>query len=428
MQRSGMEGTPINGRVARAPRMFSVEEELLLVDVRTGNAVPQAAAVMERYRLADAAAPGPVLATKPQQEMIAVVTAPHSTMEALEADIVAGRTMADRAAQEVGVRVAALGTSPLSRESRPARRLCSVPSLDIAGPATGEHLTCGSHIQVSVESAEEAVAVLDRIRIWLPVLIALSANSPFWQGQDTGFASYRTRVWSRWPATGPLEILGTPAAYRRLVQDMVSAGVVLDEDRVYFDARISRYYPAVEIRLADVCLLPENAVLLAALARGLVETAAREWRDGVPPAPVRSAVLKVAGWKASRWGLRGDLLDPRTHKPAPAVAVVNTLVNHIREALQDNGDLDRVEELIDDLLHDGTAAARQLRVLRRTGGLDHVVIDAVNCTVWAPRSPKASALGDTRRMLASGFLPAADPLCSPPDQGETVRQLEVNPP
>jgi glutamate---cysteine ligase / carboxylate-amine ligase len=216
------------------------------------------------------------------------------------------------------------------------------------------------------------------------VLIALSANSPFWHGEDTGYASYRSQVWNRWPSAGPLEILGSPDAYHQLVHDMVSTGVALDEGMIYFDARLSRHYPTVEFRVADVCLRPENTVLLAGIARGLVETAAREWHEGVEPAAVPSALLRLAGWKASRWGLRGELLDPHTSRPAPALAVVNALLNHIRESLEDIGDLRRVEELLDDLLDAGTGASRQLEVLHRTGDLRDMVADAVNCTVWVP--------------------------------------------
>jgi carboxylate-amine ligase len=328
-------------------------------------------------------AAGPVLTAEFQQEMIEVVTPPHSTMAALEADIVRGRAIADRAARDVGVRAAALATSPLPTDPHPVQLRRFMAMTEEYGLTAREQLTCGCHIHVSVESAEEAVAVLDRIRIWLPVLIALSANSPFWHGKDTGYASYRSQVWNRWPSAGPLEILGSPEAYHRLVYDMVSTGVALDEGMIYFDARLSRHYPTVEIRIADVCLRPQNTVLLAGIARGLVETAARQWREGVPPAAVPSALLRLAGWKASRWGLRGELLDPHTSRPAPALAVVNALMNHIRGALEDIGDLRRVEELIDELLSVGTGAVRQLEVLHRTGELQDVVADAADCTVGA---------------------------------------------
>lgn len=365
-------------------RTFGVEEELLLVDPGTGEAVPMAAELLDLYvRPLDSRA-GPVLTAEFQLEMIEAVTPPHAGLDTLLTDIVAGRAIADRAAQDVGIRAAALGTSPLPCDPHPVQLRRFAAMADEYALTAREQLTCGCHIHVSVDSPEEGVAVLDRIRIWLPVLIALSANSPFWHGQDTGYASYRSQVWNRWPSAGPVEILGSPDAYHQLVHDMVSTGVALDEGMIYFDARLSRHYPTVEIRIADVCLRPENTALLAGIVRGLVETAAREWRRGTEPVPVPSVLLRLAGWKASRWGLRGELLDPMTSHPRPALAVINALLAHIGEALADIGDLQRVEQLIDHLLSAGTGAVRQTEVLHRTGQLEDVVTDAVNCTVRVP--------------------------------------------
>ncbi|MDQ0663144.1 carboxylate-amine ligase [Arthrobacter ulcerisalmonis] len=380
MDTYGNDGT---GGAGAGKRTFGIEEELLLVDTSKGEAVPMAGELLNLYVRPLKAGAGPVLTAEFQQEMIEVVTPPHATLDALQQDIVAGRAIAQQAAEDVGVRVAALGTSPLPADPHPVQLRRFKAMTEEYGLTAREQLTCGCHIHVSVESPEEAVAVLDRIRIWLPVLIALSANSPFWHGKDSGYASYRSQVWNRWPSAGPLEILGTPDSYHQLVHEMVSTGVAMDEGMIYFDARLSRHYPTVEIRVADVCLRPENTVLLAGIARGLVETAAREWREGTEPVAVPSALLRLAGWKASRWGLRGELLDPQTHRPAPALAVVNSLLNHIRGALEDMGDLHRVEELVDSVLADGPGAVRQMEVLHRTGDLERVVEDAANCTLEA---------------------------------------------
>lgn len=383
MDTYGNDGT---GGAGAGRRTLGIEEELLLVDPANGEAAPKAGELLNLYVRPLEAASGPILTAEFQQEMIEVVTPPHATLAGLQQDIVAGRAIAHQAAGDVGVRVAALGTSPLPANPHPVQLRRFKAMAEEYGLTAREQLTCGCHIHVSVESPEEAVAVLDRMRIWLPVLIALSANSPFWHGQDTGYASYRAQVWNRWPSAGPLDILGGPDAYHQLVHDMVSTGVALDEGMVYFDARLSRHYPTVEIRVADVCLRPENTVLLAGIARGLVETAAREWREGTEPVSVPSALLRLAGWKASRWGLRGELLDPHTHRPAPALAVVNALLNHVHGALADMGDLQRVEEQVDRLLAEGTGAVRQMEVLHRMGDLERVVADAADCTVSASQA------------------------------------------
>jgi carboxylate-amine ligase len=241
-------------------------------------------------------------------------------------------------------------------------------------------LTCGCHVHVSVEDDEEGVAVLDRIRIWLPVLTALSANSPFWQGADSGYASFRSQAWQRWPSAGPNEPFGSVRAYHRLVDDLLETGTVVDDGMLYFDARLSAKWPTVEIRTADVPLRVEDTVTLAGLARGLVETAARETRAGIAVPDVRSELLRLASWRAGRSGLGGDLVHPRTGRPAPAADVLAELLEHVRPALTEAGDLERVTEGVQDMLRRGTGADLQRRVLQDTGDLSAVVRTAVAVT------------------------------------------------
>jgi carboxylate-amine ligase len=235
-------------------------------------------------------------------------------------------------------------------------------------------------VHVSIESAEEGVGVLDRIRTWLPVLTALSANSPFWQGQDSSYASFRSQVWGRWPMAGPVEVLGSPEAYRALVDDMLATGVLLDEGMVYLDARLSRKYPTIELRVTDVCLLAEDAALLAGLSRALVHTAAASWRAGDPAPAVPASLLRLARWRASRSGLDDELIDPVTMRPRPAPDVVEQLFAHVREALSGFGDEAHVRGLLDVVLARGNGANRQRRTYERTGDLAEVVRDAVALT------------------------------------------------
>ena len=185
------------------------------------------------------------------------------------------------------------------------------------GLTVSEELTCGCHVHVGIDSDDEGVGALDRIRPWLPPLLALTANSPFWQGGDSGYASYRSQVWQRWPSAGPYAPFGSPAGYHATVQAMIDTDTLLDPGMVYFDARLSVQHPTLEVRVGDVCLDVDDAVLLAALVRGLVETAARAWRAGVPADPVRLELLRLAAWRAGRSGVDGVLLDPCSWRPMP---------------------------------------------------------------------------------------------------------------
>lgn len=206
------------------------------------------------------------------------------------------------------------------------------------GLTAAEQLTCGCHVHVEVSSAEEGVAALDRIGPWLAVLLALSANSPFWQGRDSAYASFRYQAWGRWPSSGTPDVFGSAEAYRQTVRQMVRTGTLLDTGMVYFDARLSENYPTLEIRVADVCLHADDAVLLAALARALVDTEVRHWRAGGPVRHQRAELLRLARWRASRSGLGDALLNPVTGLPEPAAAVTNTLLDHIGDALAEAGE------------------------------------------------------------------------------------------
>jgi carboxylate-amine ligase len=252
------------------------------------------------------------------------------------------------------------------------------------GLVAEEQLTCGCHVHVSVEDDEEGVAVLNRIRGWLPVLTALTANSPFWQGEDTGYASYRSQAWSRWPSAGPNETFADAAGYHRVLDEVLATGTVLDSGMVYFDARLSANWPTVEIRVADVCLRVDDAVTHAGLARALVETAARDARAGRPEPALRGEVVRLAAWRAGRSGISGKLVHPCSGRPVPAADAVADLLEHVRPALADAGDEQRVTDGVEAILRRGTGADLQRRIHRDTGDLSAVVRAAVAVTLGDP--------------------------------------------
>lgn len=359
-------------------RTVGVEEELLLVDPETGEPQALSAAVLARAAQDDA--DQDVFEKELHNQMLEFATHPQSGMEDLRAEIVRIRKEAARHAGESGCTVAALATSPL-----PVRPAVGVGRryqwmAEQYGIATQEQLVLGCHVHVSVESDEEGVAVIDRIQPWLSVLSALSANSPFWQGKDTLYSSYRSRVWQRWPSAGPTEPLRSAERYHRRVADMVATGVILDEGMIYFDARLSRRYPTVEIRVSDVCLHSGTAVLVATLARGLVETAAREWRSGREPLGHSVSLLRLAAWRAARSGLTEELLHPATMRRMPAATVVRALLDHVGDALAETGDLDRARETCEELLRTGSGAGVQRALMTRTGSLRDVVTECVRIT------------------------------------------------
>ncbi len=389
-------------------RTVGVEEELLVVDP-SGRPVPLGPDALEvaarrgegedveehdraerEDRPADAATAASLVPELKAQQL-EFGTAVCASLTEVDAELRHWRARADSAAASVGARVAALATSPLAVEPIPTEGERYARMLDVFGLTAREMLTCGCHVHVSVAGEEEGVAVLNRIRVWLPVLTALTANSPFWQGEDTGYASYRSQVWRRWPSAGPNDVFRDAAAYHRLIDSILATDTVLDPGQVYFDARLSEKWPTVEVRTADVALHVEDAVTLAGLVRGLVETAARDARDGRPPPEIATEVLRLAAWRAGRSGLTGNLVHPLTGRPTTAADLLAALLAHVRPALADAGDEQRVADGLATLLSRGTGADLQRRVHRETGDLAAVVRAAV--AVTAGQAPDASGAG-----------------------------------
>ncbi|MER7609015.1 glutamate--cysteine ligase [Nocardioides sp. NPDC127503] len=366
-------------------RTVGVEEELLLVDAETGAPRSVASEVLRVARQhgdteVEAGEAGGSVGPEMQEQQVETDTPAEEYLGLLEQDLRRWRDKARAAAAEAGALILASGTTPLPVHPRTFADERYAAMTEQFGLTATEQLTCGCHVHVSVDSDDEAVGALDRIRTWLPVLLAVSANSPFWQGGDSGYASYRSQAMTRWPTNGPTEIYGSAQAYADHLRRLLETGVPLDEGMAYFDARPSRHYPTLEVRVADVCLDSRDAVLVAALARALVETGAREWAEGRPPDPVSVAVLRLAMWQAGRHGITGDLLDPRTHRPRPAREVVESLLEHIGPALRDSGDLVRVEKGIGRIFTSGTGSSTQRRIRDEEGRLDRAVVRLAELT------------------------------------------------
>src|SRR3954464_8950654 len=275
------------------------------------------------------------------------------------------------AAAATGARAVAVASPPMAPEAEEFTRTPRYLRFEGEfGQIAREAHVCGMHVHVGIEDEDEGIRVIDGIRPWLPVLTAISANSPYWQGIDTGYASWRSQVWGRWASAGAREPFGGAATYRDVAEKTVEWGGALDPAMLYFDVRLSEDYPTVELRVCDVCLEVEDAVLVAVLARALVTTAAR--RD---PEPWRSDLLRVASWRAARYGVATDLVHPRSRRLASPREVFAALVDEVGEHLDRTGERGLVEGAFERVLARGNGAVRQRRTFEETGDLVAVVDD-----------------------------------------------------
>ncbi|MFF9127326.1 glutamate--cysteine ligase [Streptomyces sp. NPDC014889] len=348
---------------------LGAEEEYVLLDPRSGLPVPSAAKVEDAADVELGSAGGDV-ERELLQAQIEVATPVCGELEELAEHLTRLRDGMRRAALRSGCLAAATGAAPLAGDTAvpvtPKQRYEDM--LSEAALLVEEQLICGMHVHVAVPGRSLGAGALARIRPWLPVLVALGANSPFWQGKDTGFASWRTVVFGRWPASGSPPFAEDAAQYEQRVEELLATGVVPDRHQLYWHARLSDTYPTLEVRAADVQLDADSAVTLAGLIRGLVATGLDEARagEGAPNPP--AGILTAAGWHAARHGLTDVLVDPRSGRPAPAGRVAERLYDHVAPALRRFGDHGRVAEGLHRLLDGGTGAVRQ-RAAVRSGGL-----------------------------------------------------------
>ena len=253
---------------------------------------------------------------------------------------------------------------------------------DKFGMIAHEQGICGCHVHVAVPSREAAIRVSNRLRPWLPLLLALTANSAVYRNTDTGYASWRSVLWARWPSAGPPPHFDSADEYDEVVTMLQHAGAMLDDGMVYWDVRPSANFPTIEVRVADVPATVAETVLLATLIRASVMTALDDERRGEGIPRLAPHALTAAYWKAARDGLDGQAIDlVESHASVPARVLLMGLVDRVRPALEALGDYDMVSEELARIAEQGNGAMRQRRVWRRRGEVADVIAEAATATL-----------------------------------------------
>ncbi|MFJ7044382.1 glutamate--cysteine ligase [Streptomyces sp. NPDC101112] len=384
-----------------------VEEEFHVLDLESGRLVPGADAVLGRLRR-----PG----FKPELQRSAVEwnSRVHTSLEALRADLAGARRRLDAAASPLGLAVAAAGTVPFARltpgDPTPDPRYRTMA--EEYRRVSDEHLVCSAQVHVDIPDRDTAVRVMCAVSPWLPPLLALSASSPFWMGADTGYASWRTMLWQRWPTAGPVGCFPSAADYDAAVADMIRGGAISDPGMIYYDLRPSDHQRTLELRICDACPRTETVVLVAGLFRALVEDARLrlERRDQVCDG--RHEWLRAAAWRAARTGLEGPLVDPDTRLAAPAPVVLRGMLRRLRPALEACGDWDTVRMLMTETLARGSAAHR-LRRIAEVHGL-RAAVETVVAETRGDRARRPAPTPVRRPVAAAATTTVRGPMTSGP--------------
>jgi carboxylate-amine ligase len=323
---------------------IGVEEEFLLVEPDTGRTVPAVDRVLRAATNMPNAAGDAVLHRELLASQVEAATGRCLSLSELGTQLLHGRRQLARAAGDLLVvpsGTAVLGGDP---EITPGERFGRIA--DRYAAVVADYQVCGCHVHVGVPDLETAVGVVNHVRPWLPTLLALSVNSPVHHGVDTGYASWRIVEQSRFPGAGVPPRFASARDYTARVDQLVSAGVLLDAAQSFWLVRPSAHLPTVEFRVADVAVDVDGALLQAALSRALVRTALTDLAHGLPVPDVDDQVAAAAVWTASRYGLAGPAVHPLHARRVPAAELVADLLDTLRPALAETGDLSTVEWLL----------------------------------------------------------------------------------
>lgn len=353
-----------NRRTVRQPPNFGIEEEYLLLDSRTGVPTNHAGDLLQVARAAGFAAEREYLACQLETSTPICTTADQAA-----AALQKFRTSISDAALEHSITLAGIGLPPFGGDRQgtvtPYERYLQIsPMLQKTG---WTHYSTGMHVHVEIPSQDAGVEVIARVAQWMPVLVALSGNSPIWLGKPTGFASWRYIRGLNWPVSGFPPLFDNSAQYQRSVKQMIASQIILDEGVVSWVIRLSKRFPTLEFRFADSQLRAEDSVALALIVRALVVRCLTDLQEAVPKPHLDWTLVSGAVWCAACDALSGTLVDPTNGDRIQAHKLVGLMLEWIGDELEGWGDTDRVESFIARRLQDKGPANLQLERLETHG-------------------------------------------------------------
>lgn len=382
-----MSGQRASGRTAPT---VGVEEEHLLVRPETRCVEPGGLRVVARA----SPALGELVSGEFSAYQVEVRTPPCSGPAEVRDRLARAREAAGAAARGEGLRLCASGTPVLGGDGptgigdHPRYRA----GMEQYRAMLEDFVVCAFHVHVHLPDREAAVLAGNHLRPWLPLLVAMSANSPYQSGRDTGYASWRAVVRGRFPCLGPPPYAESLDHYRALATAMHESEALLDAELPFWDVRPHPRLPTLEVRAMDVPADVDDSAAIAAVVRALVMTAVRQVERGDEGPRTPGELLRAAYWRAARDGWAGGGVDALTGRVLPAPEQGGRLLEYIRPALEECGDTEAADALLRRLRARGAGAQFQRASARRHRGLAGVVDDLVELTA-VPRDPIVSPGG-----------------------------------
>jgi len=353
-------------------KMFSlgIEEEFQIVDPQTGDLRSRVEQILKGGKL--------LLKEQIKAEMHQSVVETGSKVcmnikEAREEVVKLRSGLADLAEKE-GLKIAASGTHPFSRwedqeiTEHPRYRVVIQDMQQVARA----NLIFGLHVHVGIDDKELAIHIMNAARYFLPHIFALSTNSPFWKGRNTGFKSYRAKVFDRFPRTGIPDYFSSHGEFQSYVDTLVKTRCIEDASKIWWDIRPHPKYPTLEFRICDIPLTVNETIAIAALCQAIVAKLYKLISQNLGFRLYRRLYINENKWRASRYGINGDLIDFGKKREVNTHELIYELLDFIDEVV-DELDIRNEMEFVKQMLVQGTGADRQLKIWEETKNLKSVV-------------------------------------------------------
>jgi glutamate---cysteine ligase / carboxylate-amine ligase len=370
---------------------IGVEEEFQIIDPATGELRSHVSELVA----ATSSGLGEQVKPEMHQSIVEIGTKICADVGELRTDMLRTRGELVRAAERVGLQVAAAGTHPFSnwidQVISPGERYKNI--VDELQQLARSLLIFGMHVHVAVPDRTTMIDLMNMARYFLPHLLALSTSSPFWLGRDTGLKSYRTTVFRRFPRTGIPDYFSSWSEYEDYVTLLMKLHCIDNAKKIWWDVRPHPTFGTLEFRVCDVATNVEDAIAIAALVQAIVVKLHRLYTGNMGFRLYSRMLIEENKWRAARWGIEGNLIDFGKQAEVPMQELGVELLSFVDDVVDDLGSR-QILGHIHKILREGTSAERQLRVYKETGDLKAVVQHIVAETragIAAENSSAASA-------------------------------------
>ncbi len=277
-------------------------------------------------------------------------------------------------ASKEGLEVAASGTHPYSHWSE--QLITPNPRYDVLieemKDVARSNLIFGMHVHVAIPNREEGLHIMNVARYFLPHLYALSTNSPFWEGRETGFKSFRSKIFDKFPRTGIPPYFGSVAEYDEFVNLLVKTNCIDNGKKIWWDIRLHPFYPTVEFRVCDMIMTVDEVVCIAALMQCIIAKLSKLHQKNQSFRSYRRILINENKWRAARWGVDAKLIDFGRQEEVAFPTLINELLEFIDDVVDELGCRTEVNYVYQ-MLEQGSGADRQLKVYEDTKDLKKVM-------------------------------------------------------